>query len=145
LVHGDVVASVAAGCRAAGRRVEIETNGTIRPSADLVHETAVFAVSPKLGHSAVPDHRRIRPEILRSFQESGKAVFKFVVNSAADLDEVAALETDLSLTPIWIMPVGDSSRQLLGRMRQLADPVLARGWHLTSRLQVMLWEATRGR
>jgi hypothetical protein len=43
------------------------------------------------------------------------------------------------------MPEGTTSDQILCRLRELADPVLARGWNLTPRLHTLLWEDTRGR
>ncbi len=41
------------------------------------------------------------------------------------------------------MPEGTDSTTVLDRMRLLADPVLARGWNLTSRLHILLWENAR--
>src|SRR5690606_23600704 len=68
-----------------GRRVEIETNGTIAPLPELL-ETAHFNVSPKIGAfgAADPESRRIRPEALRVLEESGRATFKFVITTSAD-------------------------------------------------------------
>ena len=43
------------------------------------------------------------------------------------------------------MPEGAASEVIVARMRDLADAVLARGWNLTTRLHVLLWEDTRGR
>lgn len=48
-------------CRATGRRVEIETNGTIPPRRSLVQSTIRFNVSLKLTHSGVPKPRRLQP------------------------------------------------------------------------------------
>ncbi|WP_256373261.1 hypothetical protein [Actinosynnema pretiosum] len=43
------------------------------------------------------------------------------------------------------MPEGADPAVLLERTRELAAPVLARGWNLTSRLHVLLWGDVRGR
>lgn len=130
---------------AMGRRVEIETSGIIAPADALTAAVARFVVSPKLAHSGMSRSRRIRSSALRAFAETGKATFKFVARVAGDLDEVAELESDYGLTPIWIMPEGTSEDQVLTGMRRLADPVLARGWHLTSRLHILIWGDRRGR
>jgi 7-carboxy-7-deazaguanine synthase len=43
------------------------------------------------------------------------------------------------------MPEGTDPVTVTERARALADPVLARGWHLTPRLHVLLWGDERGR
>lgn len=132
---------------AGGRRVEVETNGTIVPAAALVEAGARFNVSPKLaGFAAAGDaQRRINPEALQALAATGRAVFKFVVSSVADLDEIADLQQQFDLQPVWVMPEGTTTERLLEVMRAVADEVVARGWHLSTRLQVMLWGDVRGR
>lgn len=132
-------------CHSWGRSVEIETNGIVDPLASLVPFVTRFNVSPKLANSELPLARRIDPGTLRALTETGKALFKFVVKEPAELDEVAHLETRFGLAPIWIMPEGRTSDAVLRRMRELADEVIARGWNLTTRLHVLLWEDSRGR
>ena len=140
---------VVAGCRAAGRQVEVETNGTVMASPALCAAVTRFNVSPKLANSRVELERRIRPDVLRGLAASGRAVFKFVVEGPGDLDEVAALAAEVGLggglAPVWVMPRGETTAGVLAVMRAVADEVLARGWNLTGRLQVLLWEAARGR
>ncbi len=128
-----------------GRRVEVETNGTVVPQPELIESAAAFNVSPKLEAFAGPRDRRIVPEALSAFAACGRARFKFVVREAAQLDEVAALVARFSLPEVWIMPEGTSSQAVLGGMRGLADEVLERGWNLTPRLHTLLWEDERGR
>jgi hypothetical protein len=43
------------------------------------------------------------------------------------------------------MPQGATSAGVLAGMRDLADQALARGWNLSPRLHVLLWENARGR
>ena len=131
----------------AGRRVEVETNGTVTPTAELVAQVTAFNVSPKLAGFAAPGDadRRITPETLQRFVASGKAVFKFVASGVADLDEIASLQRRFGLDPVWVMPEGTASGTVVDGMRGLADAVLVRGWNLTTRLHVLLWEDTRGR
>ncbi|MDQ3679624.1 MAG: 7-carboxy-7-deazaguanine synthase QueE [Actinomycetota bacterium] len=125
-------------------RVEVETSGTIAPdlSGDLVDQ---FNVSPKLAHSGNEQARAYRPDVLRSFRDSGRAVFKFVVRTPSDLDEVASMVDECGLDPVYVMPEGTDAATVTARMRQLAEPVLARGWNLTPRLHILLWGDGRGR
>jgi 7-carboxy-7-deazaguanine synthase len=102
-------------------------------------------VSPKLANSGVDRDRRIRPAALAALRDTGRAVFKFVVADESDLEEVAALADQHDLAPVWIMPEGTDPATVTERARRLADPVLARGWNLTSRLHVLLWGDQRGR
>ena len=130
---------------AAGRRVEIETNGTIAPDAALVELVERFNVSPKLGGSGVSRGRRIRPAALEQLRDSGKAVFKFVIADEADTAELCELQEQLGLRPVWVMPQGVTDDTVLAGLRALAEPALAHGWNLTPRLHVLLWGDERGR
>lgn len=132
-----------------GTRIEIETNGTIPPPDWLaITDTARFTVSPKLSNAE--QTRPLRPIALDRYATlatTGQAVFKFVATSPADLDEAARIVADFDIPAhaVWIMPEGTTPDTLLARARDLADPVLARGWNLTSRMHVLLWGDERGR
>ena len=126
-------------------RVEVETNGTVAPPPGLSRLVAAFNVSPKLANSGVADAERIRPAALAALRATGRAVFKFVVTSPADLDEVAALAAEHRLEPVYVMPEGTTAEVVLARLRDLAAPALARGFHLTPRLHILLWGDRRGR
>ena len=132
------------GAKARRWRVEVETSGTIAPQLEpaLVDQ---FNVSPKLANSGNRRARRYRPDVLRCFQGTGRAVFKFVVRAEPDLAEVDAMVRDCRLDPVYVMPEGTDAATVSERMRDLADPVLARGWNLTPRLHVLLWGDERGR
>ena len=130
-----------------GRRVEIETNGTIAPLPELAEIVDQFNVSPKLSRfgAGMPASRRIKPEALRAFAATGRAVFKFVVTDVAELDEIDALAAGYGLAPVWVMPEGTDAAVVTTRLRALADPAIRRGYHLSTRLHLVLWGDQRGR
>jgi len=130
---------------AGGKRIEIETNGTIAPDPALLADGVNFNVSPKLANSGVPAARRIVAGPLEAFAASGRAVFKFVAAGLGDLDEIAGLSGRFGLEPVYVMPEAGYSQQLLERTRLLAGPAAARGWHFTTRLQVQAFDGARGR
>lgn len=134
---------VAAGER--GWAVEVETNGTLAPTPEVVAGVAQFNVSPKLANSGIAEDRRIRPAALRALAATGRAVFKFVATGPTDLDEIAALAEAHALAPIWVMPEGTDATTVAARLATLADEVVARGWNLTPRLQILAWGDQRGR
>ncbi|WP_007513725.1 7-carboxy-7-deazaguanine synthase QueE [Pseudofrankia saprophytica] len=145
LLQQQALVPLAEALTSAGRRVEVETNGTIAPTAELAGAISAFMVSPKLAHAGGRTARRLDPAALHAFAASGKAAFKFVVTGPDDLDEVAAVVDRFALAPVWVMPEATSSAQLITALRELADAALIRGWNLSTRLHVLLWEDTRGR
>ncbi len=135
-------------------RVEIETNGTIVPTGNVIDQPHVrFNVSPKLDGpmSDDPAERRIVPVALDAFAGLAaidRAVFKFVVDGVPAVDQAAALVTEHRIDPttVWIMPEGNDPDRILATARSVADAVLAYGFNLTTRLHVLLWPKTdRGR
>lgn len=131
-----------------GRRIEIETNGTINPSPDLIESVTQFNVSPKTSRFAganIDENRRINPHALEILSSSGKAIFKFVITRREDLDEVAHYERLFGLAPVWVMPEGTSARTVLDRMTWLADEAIRRSWNLSTRLHTLVWGDQRGR
>jgi 7-carboxy-7-deazaguanine synthase len=129
---------------ARGMRIEVETAGTVSPMAEVSAAVSQFNVSPKLENSGNPLPRRLRPQALADLQATGRAVWKFVVTDTADLDEIAALVSAHGLSPVYVMPEGTDAATILARSRELAEPVLQRGWSLTSRLHVLLYGNRRG-
>lgn len=133
--------------RATDHEIEVETAGTIAPAGDVVERADRFNVSPKLASSGNPTERRYRPDVLRAFVATSKAIFKFVAMSQADLDEVARIVGDAGIdaSAVWIMPEGTDAPTVTQRLQELADEVAARGWNITTRLHVVLWGDERGR
>lgn len=125
--------------------IEVETSGTIAPTPPVIEAVTRFNVSPKLAHSGLREHQRIRPAVLRHLAATGKASWKFVAQCPADLTEIEHLVREYRLNPVWVMPEGTDSTTVVNRMRLLADPVLARGWNLSTRLHTLLWENDRAR
>jgi 7-cyano-7-deazaguanosine (preQ0) biosynthesis protein QueE len=128
-----------------GWAVEIETNGTIAPTAATVAAVERFNVSPKTSNSGVASDRAVVPDALAALVASGKAAFKFVATGVADLDEIAALVDAHGLAPVYVMPEGTDAATVTAGGKALADAVAARGWHLTTRLHILLWGNQRGR
>lgn len=130
---------------ARGWAVEIETNGTIVPTAATVAAVERFNVSPKTSNSGVRAERAVVPEALAALVASGKAAFKFVATGIEDLEEIGALVREHGLAPVYVMPEGTDAATVTDRGRALADAVSARRWHLTTRLHILLWGDQRGR
>jgi organic radical activating enzyme len=136
-----------AGLSAAGRQVEVETNGTIAPSGLTGRLATRFNVSPKLTHAGGRADRRIRPGALRALHATGKAVFKFVCGEPADLREAEEAARQAGIPPdlVWIMPEGTDPAVLIARMKALAGPATEAGYNLTTRMHILLWGDERGR
>jgi organic radical activating enzyme len=128
-----------------GKRVEIETNGTYAPAAELTCLGVHYNVSPKLANVGMPTSRAIRPDALAAFAATPNRVFKFVVCDPSDLDQVDALVAGYGLTEVWVMPEGTTPRAVIDGMRALVPAVAGRGYRISPRLHVVLWGDERGR
>ncbi len=133
--------------KAAERRIEIETNGTIAPDPSLASLVDQWNVSPKLASSGNAAHRRERMGPLAWFSAASNAQFKFVAGSADDLPEVGLLAARYGVDPsrIVITPEATDPETLRQRSLDLAPACIAKGYRLGTRLHVVLWGSARGR
>jgi organic radical activating enzyme len=131
----------------AGFRVEVETNGTIEPTAELAAVIDQWNVSPKLESSGNKRSARLRSGPLTWFAASPRANFKFVASEPADLAEIAAIAQTFAIPAarISVMPEGTDREALLARSRWLVEACQQHGYRFGTRLHVLLWGAERGR
>lgn len=159
---------LAAGLRAAGFHITIETAGTVPPPEGLACDLA--SISPKLKNSTPPEERagaawvarhestRWRPEAIRAWIAGGYDFqLKFVVSAPADLDEIAAVlaeleagggdgATDVRIPPrkVLLMPEATTLEKMRERSAWLGEACKARGWRYAHRLHVELYGNKRG-
>jgi 7-carboxy-7-deazaguanine synthase len=129
--------------------VEVETNGTVPPTAASVARIALFTVSPKLAHGGDPLQKRFKPDVLRGFATLAaheQAILKVVVKTPADVGEAARMGRDSGwpANAVYVMPEGIHPNDLIDRT-DIAEAALACGVQMTTRLHVLTWGAERGR
>jgi len=126
--------------------VEVETNGTIRPTSALAERVDQWNVSPKLASSGEPANRRLRESTLEWFAAEARAYFKFVVGSRADADEAMALARRLGLAEerVFFMPMAKDRAELEAREPGVLALAQELGVRSTTRLHLKLWDGARG-
>jgi len=127
--------------------IEVETNGTIRPTSGLAARVNQWNVSPKLRSSGEPAERRLRENTLRWFSEQPSAFFKFVVDTSESADEALELVELLGLPKqrVLFMPEAKNRRELEAREHLVAEWARQRDVRFTSRVHLKLWDGERGR
>jgi 7-carboxy-7-deazaguanine synthase len=147
LIQQDELVELARRVKERGLRVEVETNGTIVPSAELAALVDQWNVSPKLASSGNGERARHRPAALEWFAARPSAQFKLVMTSDADVEEVEQLVGLLGIPRerVILSPEGVDAATLAERSRWLADRCRSYGYRLGTRLHVFLWGQERGR
>lgn len=89
-----------------GFSIEFETNGTISPEGLPLNTH--LNVSPKLSNSLMPQNIRLNFPVLEQFCQFPSSIFKFVVGSPSDLEEVRFIVNKLGLDSdrVYLMPQG---------------------------------------
>ena len=126
--------------------IEVETNGTIPPTAALAEAVDLFMVSPKLAFAGDRPALALRPAALAAFAALDSAWFKFVVREPADLDDMATIAERLGIAGerIMVMPEGTDGATLRAREANLRAPAEAAGYAWSDRLHIHLYGDTRG-
>lgn len=132
-----------------GCELDIETNGTRMPTDENVLAIDLFCVSPKLAHAGDSEEMRLKPDVLERFaylSTIGKAFFKFVAQEESDFEEIEKFieAGKIPKNAVWIMPEGADPETHLTNTKKLADKIVAKGWHLSARLHVLIWGTERG-
>jgi organic radical activating enzyme len=130
-----------------GMRIEVETNGTVRPEGVVAELVDQWNVSPKLDSSGNPAREREVPEALDWFVARPGAFFKFVIVEPEDLDDVVALAARYHLPPnrVLLMPEATDAATLTARSTWLVEPCQDLGYRFSTRLHILLWGNARGR
>ncbi len=142
------------GFRDAGRHITIETAGTLY----LPLECDLMSISPKLSNStpSIDDatkwhdrHERTRhaPDVVRQLVSEYPYQFKFVINDAADCDEVESyLDAfpEIDRSRVMLMPQGTDS-ETLERIGAWLEPYCSQhGLHFCPRRHIEWFGFVRG-
>jgi len=148
LVQGRRTAELARQLLFAGKRVEIETNGTLSPVArfaDMANHIH-WNVSPKLLGSGVDLDKSLNHEVLSEFVALPNAVFKFVIAEPADeqfASDVATL-TGMPNDRVYLMPEGVTAEAVNANLPAVIDAALLHNYNVTTRVHVQAYGNRRG-
>jgi len=128
---------------------EIETNGTIEMSPELLAELSQINCSAKLSNSGMSEQQRIVPAAIESIMSlaNGNYTFKFVVSGEEDmLEAIDSYITpfNIPLSKVCIMPALDDQKDFhtkTAMCMELAKKYRVRG---LTRLHVSAWDKTTG-
>lgn len=127
-------------------RVDIETNGTVMPSDELIQAIDLFSVSPKMDNSGNSPEKRYRPNVIQKFAETENADFKFVVQSQIDVPEILSMFNTHKIPPerVYLMPEGRTKDALDQSSQLVAELAKHYQFNFTPRLHIELWGDERG-
>ena len=125
--------------------IVIETNGTIIPSQNLLTWIDHIACSPKLSSSGNDIDKRLNYDALQVINNFHNSIFKFVISTDEDLDEVEFLkdQVPLNLNKIYLMKEGATSKEQYNGIENFIDMCIKRGYHFSPRLHTMIWNNKR--
>jgi organic radical activating enzyme len=135
------------------RNITFETNGTqhlheefknfLIKDYHLQRDQITFSVSPKLSASGEAWSDAVCPDVVKEYQQRGFTYLKFVVDKAADFEEVDDAVSEYRqngfVGPVYVMPVGGTDAAYFGNAKHIADEALARGYRYSPRLHVDIW------
>ncbi len=143
----------------ADKLYHVESNGTIIPTQplDLTLDDGVvirrdaldadvisrfnWVISPKLSNSKQP----LEPEAMAFWSQQPYAIFKFIVESGRDLDEVDGFIHRFHI-PCQKVYIGLLGTTLESQLRpDLVEDIIQRRYHFSPRLHVLLWGSTRAK
>ena len=115
----------------------------------------LMSISPKLSNSTPIDPlqaqqheaQRSNPDAVRQLMERYEYQLKFVVDTTADLDEIAQyLEQLKQVNPdkVLLMPQATTKEELICKSLMLAKVCKQTGFAISPRWQVLLWDGQRG-
>lgn len=135
------------------RNLTFETNGTqhlheefkdfLIKDYHLQRDQITFSVSPKLSASGEAWSDAVCPDVVKEYQQRGFTYLKFVVDKAADFEEVDDAVSEYRqngfVGPVYVMPVGGTDAAYFSNTKHIADEALARGYRYSPRLHVDIW------
>ncbi len=136
---------------AKGHHITIETNATIFASV----QANLISMSPKLSNSTplddkwwkeIHERERLKPDIMRLFQDKYECQAKFVINDIQDIQEVQELAGQIPIPKetIILMPQGIEISEIREREKWLVEVCKETGYRYSPRLHLNIWGNKRG-
>ena len=128
--------------------VEIETNGTILPSKELLELVSYWNCSPKLSTSGEKNtfEKRVNVDVLKLLsQQNEKTIFKFVVSEISETEEIKKdfLPHVLS-SQIVLMPAGSTQEELNKTRQRVMAMCKLLSVRYSDRLHIVGWDKKTG-
>lgn len=124
--------------------VEIETNGTIPPSDDMVRLVSQWNCSPKLTNSGNDKFIRYNLSVLEKLNTLNTQ-FKFVISDLTDFNELSEDYIPfLDNNKIWLMPAGENQALLDESKPVVAELCKQHNLKMTNRLHIEIWNKKTG-
>lgn len=125
--------------------IEVETNGTIMPSQEMLDVVDYWNCSPKLANSGEPYERRVKPLVITELNKQNNVIFKFVIQKKEDcLDVFQDYGEHISNKNYVFMPAGDT-QELLNETRPIvAEQCINLGVRYSERLHIVIWNQKTG-
>lgn len=126
--------------------VEVETNGTIIPSDDMISFVDQWNCSPKLANSGEPFSKRVNEVAINKINHKGKSsIFKFVVEKNEDvLDLLNDYGDHIFESKIALMPAGETQEKLNTTRPIVVQQCMKMGWRYSERLHIVIWNQKTG-
>lgn len=127
--------------------IEIENEGTLVPSEDMINLVSQWNNSPKLENSENKKKARYKPEIIKQLSQLDNSWFKFVISEEANWNEI---EEDylkpglIKREQIILMPEGENQARLNLTREMAASIAIREGVRFSDRLHVTIWDKKTG-
>jgi 7-carboxy-7-deazaguanine synthase len=131
--------------------VEIETNGTVIPTREMMGLVDQWNVSPKTSNSLNKlmgiSLDKLYGKSLPFYADLQNASFKFVIDKPEDLVEIDQIQKkyDLPKDQIILMPQGVTKESIMEKSRWITNYAKNNNFAFSTRLHVLLWDNQRGK
>ena len=131
-------------------QIEIETNGTIIATKEIIGLIDQWNISPKTSNSLNEKHNidleKLYNKSIPFYKDLKNTFFKFVVDKPDDLKEINQLikKYEIPKEKLILMPQASTKEELLNKNEWLEKIAKNSGFNFTTRLQVLLWNNQRG-
>jgi len=125
--------------------VEMETNGTIVPAAQLYNHVSRWNVCPKLTNCGEPVNKRLNELALVHFNNHPDTIFKFVISKPEDVLEILQdYAAHISMNKVVLMPAGATREELDAVRLMVVEQALKIGVRYSERLHIVIWNKKTG-
>lgn len=126
--------------------IEIETNGTIKPSKLLQKHVNLFNISPK---DPKQQKGRLKTKLAVNFKElerNSDYIVKFVYSNKTSekFIEKTIKENKIDPSRVYVMPEGQSKKEQEEKMPEVIKYCLKNNYKFSPRLHVLVWNTKRG-